>query len=286
MQGRIGIIGGSGLYRIDDLEDLRREKLTTPFGEPSGEYLVGRIGTAELVFLPRHGEDHRIIPSHINYRANIFGMKLLGVSSIISFSAVGSLKEELRPREIVLVDQFVDRTNRGRVMTFFDKGAAAHVAFSEPTCPPLSEMLHDVISGLGIPVHKGGTYVNMEGPAFSTRAESELHRSWGMDLIGMTGMAEARLAREAEICLAAVALVTDYDCWHAETESVTVEQVIANVEANVSNAKNIIARAASRFPIPGECGCANALAGAIMTPLDRIDDETKKRLEPLIGKYL
>jgi len=286
MQGRIGIIGGSGLYRIDGLEDLRREKLTTPFGDPSGEYLIGRIGTAELVFLPRHGEAHRIIPSGINYRANIFGMKMLGVSWIIAFSAVGSLKEELPPRDIVLVDQFVDRTNRGRVMTFFDEGAAAHVGFAEPTCPPLSELLYDVISGLGIAVHKGGTYVNMEGPAFSTRAESELHRSWGMDLVGMTGMAEARLAREAEICLASVALVTDYDCWHEEEETVTVEQVVANVQANVSNAKNIIVEAASRFPIARECGCANALAGAIMTPPDQIDEKTKKRLEPIIGKYL
>ena len=286
MQGRIGIIGGSGLYRIDGLEGMRSHRLTTPFGEPSADYMIGQIGGIELVFLPRHGPDHRIIPSSINYRANIYGMKVLGVSWLLSFSAVGSLREEIRPREIVLADQFVDKTNGARLMTFFDKGVAAHVSFAHPTCPALSALVYDVIKGLGIPVHNRGTYVNMEGPTFSTRAESDLHRSWGMDLVGMTGLAEARLAREAEICLATVALVTDYDCWHEEVEAVTVGQVVKNLEANVVNARNIIVEASSRFPIARECQCADALDGAIMTPLDRIAEDARERLDPIIGRYL
>jgi len=285
---KIGIIGGSGLYDIEGLEDVKWVKAATPFGEPSDEYLTGRLSGKEVVFLPRHGRGHKILPSDLNYRANIFGMKKLGVDAIISLSAVGSLKEEIKPLDVVIVDQFVDRTNQARRMTFFGDGIAAHVSFADPVCANLAKLAGDAAEKEGATVHKSGTYLNMEGPAFSTRAESNIYRQWGMDIIGMTNMGEARLAREAEICYATVALVTDYDCWRQEAEDATVDiqMIIENLTKNVALAKKLIKTAVEAMPEKHECACHSALKDAIITRRDVIPASAKQKLELIAGKYL
>ncbi|MCM8801472.1 MAG: S-methyl-5'-thioadenosine phosphorylase [Candidatus Omnitrophica bacterium] len=287
---RIGIIGGSGLYRLEGLNRIEEVSIDTPFGKPSDNFIIGRLEDKEIVFLPRHGRGHRLSPSQINYRANIYGMKKLEVERIISFTACGSLKEEYKPLDFVVVDQFVDRTNSARAMTFFERGIVAHIPFSHPVCPELSELLYTVASelssSLGINVHKAGTYLNMEGPAFSTLAESNLYRSWGMDVIGMTNMSEARLAREAEICYVTLAAVTDYDCWHPEYESITVDMVINNLKKSVHNATKIISSLIKRIPSKRNCFCKDALKNAIITERKLIPEEIKKNLKIIIGKYL
>jgi 5'-methylthioadenosine phosphorylase len=282
---QIGIIGGSGLYDMPGVTDREEVTLTTPFGDPSGPYVLGTLRGRRVAFLARHGAGHRLLPSDINFRANIFGMKLLGVEHIVSASAVGSLKEEYKPLDIVIPDQFFDRT-KARASTFFGRGLAAHVGFAHPFCRILSGLAHESARSAGAPVHKGGTYVCMEGPQFSTLAESNLYRSWGMDIIGMTNLQEAKLAREAEICYATIALVTDYDCWHPDHDSVTVEMVIANLTQNAKMAQEIIAGAVARLPYARTCECASALKYAIVTRADAIPDQVKKELWPIIGRYL
>lgn len=287
LQSKIGVIGGSGLYQIEGFENIRETKVSTPFGEPSDAYIEGELHGKKLVFLPRHGRGHKISPTEINYRANIYGMKELGVTSILSASAVGSLKEELKPLDVVIPDQFVDRTNRHRQSTFFGDGVVAHITFADPVCARLGKAVHQSCRELGVNSHLGGTYLNMEGPAFSTRAESNLYRSWGMDIIGMTNLVEAKLAREAEICYTTMALVTDYDCWHEEHEDVSVEQVIAYLMKNVENAKKIIAKTVQALsPEKNGCKCASALRSAIITDKKAISESARKRLDLLIGKYL
>ena len=283
---RIGIIGGSGLYDIEGLKIIKKEKVKTPFGDPSDEFTLGQYEDKEIIFLPRHDSAHKIMPSELNYRANIFGMKKLGVERIISLSACGSFKEELKPRDIVIVDQFVDRTNQARVSTFFGDGIVAHVAFGEPVCPELSLVLYDAAKKTGADVHKGGTYVNMEGPAFSTKAESLLYKSWGMDVIGMTNMPEARLSREAEICYSTVCFVTDYDAWRQTGEVVTLEMIIGNLKKNVDNARKLIKAAVSMLGDERRCTCKDALKGAIITRPEAISSDVKKRLKMIIGKYV
>lgn len=283
---RIGIIGGSGLYNIEGITAVEKVSVKTPFGDPSDQYIVGTLEGKEVVFLPRHGVGHRINPSEINYRANIFGMKKLGVERILSVTACGSLKEEFAPLDFVVVSQFVDRTNQARTMTFFEGGIVAHIMFADPICPELSGLVYHAGKELELKMHKGGTYLNMEGPAFSTLAESKLYRSWGMDVIGMTNMAEARLAREAEMCYATLACVTDYDCWYPGHDSVTVEMVIANLQKNVSNAKRIIAGVVKEMKDERECGCSETLKYAIVTDRALIPQKVKKDLEPIIGKYV
>lgn len=286
--GKIGIIGGSGIYKIEQIKKLKEVSVNTPFGKPSDNYRVGDIEGAEVVFLPRHGRSHTISPSEINYRANIFGMKKLGVDRLISVSACGSLKKELKPLDFVLPDQFVDRTNTGRKMTFFEGGIVAHVAFSQPVCNALANSVYNTARYLGLDAHLGGVYLNMEGPAFSTKAESNLYRSWGMDIIGMTNMAEARLAREAEICYATIAAVTDYDCWYESEEPVTVDMVIANLNKNAQNSKKLVREVICRLAKEQRkpCGCAEALKYAIITDKKEIPAKVKKDLAPIIGKYL
>lgn len=283
---RIGIIGGSGLYKIEGMKIIKEISLATPFGRPSGKFILGKLEGKEVVFLARHDLGHRISPSHINYRANIFGMKKMGVERIISVSACGSLKEEIRPLDFVAVDQFVDRTNYARDMSFFEKGIVAHIEFSRPVCKELNALLFKAGQGLNIRMHKSSTYINIEGPAFSTLAESNLYRSWGMDIIGMTNLAEAKLAREAEICYATLAAVTDYDCWHPGHESVTIEMVIQNLQKNIENAKKIINEVIRDIPEERNCSCKNALEYAIITDRKLIPAKTKKELGPIIGKYL
>lgn len=282
---RLGIIGGSGLYHIEGLKDTRWVKVDTPFGRPSDEYLCATLSGVELVFLPRHGRTHNILPSELNYPANIYGMKSLGAEMIISVSAVGSLKEEIRPLEIVIPDQYVDRTNQLRKTTFFGNGIVAHIALAEPACPVLSRIVYEAAKQEGLSVYGRGTYLNMEGPAFSTRAESNLYRSWGMDVIGMTNMPEARCAREAEICYVTMAMVTDYDCWHS-SEGVTIEMVIQNLLKNVDNAKKILKRVIAQLPAKRECICADALKNAIITDPSAIPDDVKRKLDIIIGKYI
>ncbi len=286
--GKIGIIGGSGLYNIEGIKVIKAEKIKTPFGEPSDEFIIGELEGKEVVFLPRHGKGHRILPTELNYRANIYGMKKLGVERIISVTAVGSLKKELKPLDMVTVNQFVDRTNQARKTTFFGEGAVAHIAFSHPVCGDVSDLLYKTGKDLSLTMHKGGTYVNMEGPAFSTLAESKLFRSWGMDVIGMTNMPEARLAREAEICYSTLAMVTDYDCWHTEEgiESVTIELIIQNLMKNVENAKKLLKKVIPLIPEERKCPCATALKDAIITRPEAIPDKTKKKLDIIISKYL
>jgi 5'-methylthioadenosine phosphorylase len=281
----IGIIGGSGLYDMAGVTDRTEITLSTPFGDPSGPYVIGTLRGRRVAFLARHAVGHRILPSEINFRANIFGMKLLGVEHILSASAVGSLKEQYRPLDIVIPDQFFDRT-RGRVSTFFGRGLAAHVAFAHPFCRLLSGIAYDSGRGGGATIHNGGTYVCMEGPQFSTLAESTLYRSWGMDIIGMTNLQEAKLAREAEICYATIALVTDYDCWHPDHDSVTVDMIIANLTQNAKTAEQIIAGAVAQLPYERTCECASALKHALVTRPDAIPAQVKKDLAPIIGKYL
>jgi len=284
--GRIGIIGGSGLYSIEGIRKIKEVAVQTPFGKPSGKFLIGKLHSKEVVFVPRHDVGHRIPPSLINYRANIFGMKKLGVERIISVSACGSLKEELRPMDFVVVDQFVDRTNYARDMSFFGTGLVAHISLAHPVCPQLSAALFKAAQGAGVRVHGKGTYINMEGPAFSTLAESNLYRSWGMDIIGMTNFAEAKLAREAEICYSTLAAVTDYDCWHPAHASVTVEMVIDNLRKNIENAKKILGALIQDFPTHKECSCQEALKFAIITDRKVIPQKTKKDLKIIIGKYV
>jgi 5'-methylthioadenosine phosphorylase len=281
----VGIIGGSGLYDMAELTDREEKKIETPFGDPSGPYVLATLRGQRVAFLARHGAGHRILPSELNFRANIYGFKLLGVERILSASAVGSLKHEYRPLDIVVPDQFFDRT-RGRISTFFGRGLVAHVAFAHPVCADLAKVAADAASAVGATVHRGGTYVNMEGPQFSTLAESKLYRSWGMDVIGMTNLQEAKLAREAEICYATLALVTDYDSWHPEHDSVTVDLIIANLLQNAATAQKTIAEAVGRLTSARTCACKDALATAIITRPEHVPEQTKRELAPIIGKYM
>src|SRR5882724_1652676 len=281
----IGIVGGSGLYDMAELTDREEKTISTPFGDPSGPYVVGTLRGRRVAFLARHGIGHRLLPSELNFRANIYGFKVLGVERIVSASAVGSLKEEYRPLDILVPDQFFDRT-RGRISTFFGRGLVAHVAFAHPVCAVLAAVVGDAVQAVGATVHRGGTYVNMEGPQFSTLAESKLYRAWGMDVIGMTNLQEAKLAREAEICYATLALVTDYDGWHPDHDSVTVEIVIANLLQNAATAQKAIAEAVFRLGGPRTCACQYALATAIMTRPADVPLQVRKDLEPIIGKYM
>jgi 5'-methylthioadenosine phosphorylase len=284
-RAQIGIIGGSGLYDMADVSDREEVKVTTPFGEPSAPYLLGTLRGKRVAFLARHGGGHRVSPSELNFRANIFGMKVLGVEYILSASAVGSLKEEYRPADIVIPDQFFDRT-KGRPSSFFGRGLVGHVGFAHPFCKILSGIAYDSGKRAGATVHKGGTYVCMEGPQFSTLAESKLYRSWGMDIIGMTNLQEAKLAREAEICYTTIALVTDYDCWHPDHDSVTVEMVMSTLAKNAATAQQIIAGAVERLPYERTCECASALKYALVTRPEMVPDQVKKDLAPIIGKYI
>jgi 5'-methylthioadenosine phosphorylase len=281
----IGIIGGSGLYDMAELTDREERVISTPFGDPSGPYTLATLRGRRVAFLARHGAGHRISPSELNFRANIFGFKVLGVERILSASAVGSLKEEYRPLDILVPDQFCDRTT-GRISTFFGRGIVAHVGFAHPVCADLAAVAGDCAEAVGATVHRGGTYVNMEGPQFSTLAESRLYRQWGMDVIGMTNLQEAKLAREAEICYATLALVTDYDCWHPDHDSVTVELIIANLTRNAQTAQKTIAEAVSRLNGPRTCSCKDALATAIITRPDQVPAQVMQELQPIVGKYI
>jgi 5'-methylthioadenosine phosphorylase len=285
MSVQIGIIGGSGLYDMAELTDRDERLLSTPFGDPSGPYIVGTLRGKRVAFLARHGGGHRLSPSELNYRANIYGFKLLGAEWILSASAVGSLQEQYRPLDIVFPDQFIDRTI-GRVGTFFGRGAVAHVGFAHPLCQPLSALAADVATGLGARVHAGGTYVCMEGPQFSTLAESKLYRSWGADIIGMTNLQEAKLAMEAEIAYSTMALVTDYDCWHPDHDAVTVEMIIDNLTHNAKVAQQVIAGTVERLDVSMRVPAHTALKTALITRPDAIPDTLKRDLAPLIGKYI
>jgi 5'-methylthioadenosine phosphorylase len=284
-RAQIGIIGGSGLYDMADVTDREALNVTTPFGEPSAPYVLGTLRGRRVAFLARHGAGHRISPSELNFRANIFGLKTLGVEYILSASAVGSLKEEYKPADIVIPKQFFDRT-KGRPSTFFGRGLVGHVGFAHPFCKILSSIAYDTGRSVGATIHNGGTYVCMEGPQFSTLAESQLYRSWGMDIIGMTNLQEAKLAREAEMCYTTIALVTDYDCWHPDHDSVTVEMVMSTLSKNAATAQQIIAGAVERLPFERTCECASALKYALVTRPGMIPDQVKIDLEPIIGKYL
>ena len=284
-QVQIGIIGGSGLYDMAEVTDRKEVIVTTPFGDPSGPYVIGTLRGKRVAFLSRHGAGHRLSPSELNFRANLFGMKRLGVEYILSASAVGSLKEEYKPLDIVIPDQFIDRT-RGRVSTFFGRGLVAHIAFAHPFCKILSGVALSSGKAANAQIHEGGTYVCMEGPQFSTLAESKLYRSWGADIIGMTNLQEAKLAREAEICYTTIALVTDYDCWHPDHDSVTVEMIVANLTQNAKTAQQIIARAVDRLPFERTCECATALKYALITRPEAVPEDTARDLAPIVGKYL
>jgi 5'-methylthioadenosine phosphorylase len=284
-QAEIGVIGGSGLYEMEGMKDITTVKVETPFGEPSDEFVLGTLEGRKLAFLPRHGRGHRILPSEINFRANIYAMKKLGVGRIISVSAVGSMKEEIVPGHIVVPDQFYDLT-RSRVSTFFGEGIVAHVGFADPVCGCLADTLYDAGVKAGATMHKGGTYICMEGPQFSTRGESRIYRKWGVDVIGMTNVTEAKLAREAELCYSTLALATDYDCWHETEEDVTVEAVVAIIKKNVETAKAIIKNAVTMIPVGRDCCCGEALKYAIMTQAGHIPQATKDKLGLIIGKYI
>jgi 5'-methylthioadenosine phosphorylase len=284
--GLIGIIGGSGLYEMEGLESVEERRLETPFGPPSDVYITGTLEGRRVAFLPRHGRGHRLMPSELNFRANIFGFKLLGAEWVISAAAVGSMREELAPLHIVIPDQFFDRT-KGRISTFFGDGIVAHVSFADPTCPILGKQLLAAGQSVGARMHWGGTYLCMEGPQFSTRAESRIYRSWGVDVIGMTNLQEAKLCREAEICYATLALVTDYDVWHDTEADVTVEAVVAVLKQNAETAKAIIKAAVSSFPARREgCHCPYALRDAIISAPSAIPPQVRERLRPIIGKYV
>ena len=285
IQAEIGVIGGSGLYSMSELEDKEEVQIETPFGSPSELYVVGVLSGKRVAFLARHGKHHRILPSELNFRANIYGFKKLGVTRILSASAVGSLRSEHKPMEFVLPDQFVDRT-RLRVSTFFGEGVVAHISFADPICSQLADQVETAAGNIELPIKRGGTYVCMEGPAFSTRGESRLYRSWGMDLIGMTNLQEARLAREAEICYVTIAMVTDYDCWHQEEAPVTVETLIGYLTQNSENAQHLVKEIVQIVPGKVDCACHHALEQAILTPAEHIPDETKVKLELIIGKYV
>ena len=283
--GMIGVIGGSGLYQMEGLERVREFEIKTPFGKTSDKLMRGRLGAVEMVFLPRHGRGHRWLPTEVNFRANIFAMKKLGVERIISVSAVGSLREEIAPGHVVIPDQFIDRTTQ-RPSTFFGRGVVAHVSLADPFCRDLSKILTDAARAEGAKVHAGGTYLCMEGPQFSTRAESHLYRSWGAHIIGMTNLQEAKLAREAEICFGTLALATDYDCWNEQAGDVEIESVLAVLQQNVQLAQKTIRRAASLLTVERACACASALKDAIITDRTRIPKKLRMELKPIIGKYL
>jgi 5'-methylthioadenosine phosphorylase len=281
----LGVIGGSGLYEMEGLMNVRRVKVRTPFGDPSDSLVVGDLEGRTLAFLPRHGRGHRIPPSRINFRANIYAMKKIGARRVLSLSAVGSMREKIRPGDIVVVDQFFDHT-RFRPNTYFSDGIVGHIPFADPVCPALADIAYLSARKVLRRVHRGGTYLCMEGPAFSTRAESRIYRKWGVDVIGMTNMPEAKLAREAEICYATLALATDYDCWHESEEDVSIEAILAIIRRNVENSKRIIRDVAGRLPGSGGCGCGETLRYAIITDPKKIPVATRKRLSLLIGKYL
>jgi len=281
----VGVIGGSGLYEIEGLSNVESVAVDTPWGRPSDELIVGDLEDARLVFLPRHGRGHKIMPSEINFRANIYAMKKMGVEWIISVSAVGSMKEHLSPGQVVIPSQFYDHT-KNRASTFFGGGIVAHVSMADPVCHTLSKVLYNASISAGASVHEGGTYLCMEGPQFSSRAESNIYRSWGVDVIGMTNATEAKLAREAEICYVSVSLVTDYDCWHEHHDDVTVDDLIETLNNNVDLARNIIKSAAPAISESRECQCCNALQNAIITPKEVIPQEAKERLEILIKRYI
>jgi 5'-methylthioadenosine phosphorylase len=285
LQAKIGIIGGSGLYSMPGFSNQREVALETPFGAPSDAYVVGEMAGKPVAFLARHGRGHRLSPSELNYRANIHGFKQLGVEWIISLSAVGSLKEEHKPLDFVIPGQFVDRT-MGRKSTFFGEGLVAHISFGDPVCNALAKLLHQACGEAGVASKSGGTYICMEGPAFSTKAESNLYRSWGMDVIGMTNLQEAKLAREAELCYATIAMVTDYDCWHPDHDAVTVADIVRNLHHNAENAQKVVHKAVELLSM-GErkCPCASALEFALISDKTKVPEETKRKLELLVGKY-
>ena len=284
MKAEIGIIGGSGLYSMPGFETQEEVHIETPFGRPSDNYVLGKLGGHGVAFLARHGRGHRLSPSELNFRANVYGMKSLGVERIISLSAVGSLKDEHHPLDFVIPDQFFDRT-RGRVSTFFGDGLVAHVSFARPVCPELSLVVADACAATGVNVTRGGTYLCMEGPAFSTRAESLVYRSWGMDVIGMTNLQEAKLAREAEICYVTIAMVTDYDCWHPDHDAVTVNEIITHLVKNAENACKVVAQAVAKIPAARSCQCGSALSHAIITDRKMVPEATRRKLGILIDKY-
>jgi len=284
-EAEIGIIGGSGLYAMPGLTETREITLQTPFGAPSDAYVVGKLEGRRVAFLSRHARGHCILPSELNFRANIYGFKQLGVERILSLSAVGSLKEEHKPTDFVIPDQFFDRTSK-RISTFFGEGVVAHVAFADPVCPELAAVLESACRNAGVVGKRGGTYLCIEGPQFSTKAESNLYRSWGMDVIGMTNLQEAKLAREAEICYATAAMVTDYDCWHPDHDAVTVEQVVAVLNQNAANACNVVRQAVAALPGTRGCKCGSALQYAIMTDRSKIPAEARQRLKLILDKYL
>jgi 5'-methylthioadenosine phosphorylase len=288
-EAKLGVIGGSGLYEMEGLSDVKEVQVKTPFGDPSDAIVLGTLGKTSIAFLPRHGRGHRIMPTELPVRANIWALKSLGVEWIIAVNAVGSLQEDIHPLDLVIPDQIIDRT-KGRVSTFFGEGIVGHVTFADPFCPVLSQLLYQAanqsVGGKVRKIHPNGVYVAMEGPQFSTRAESNLYRSWGASVIGMTGIPEAKLAREAEICYAAIACVTDYDCWHEVHESVTIDMVIQNLTKAVESAKEVIKKASTQLPRRSECGCATALKDAIITRRDLIPAKKKEELSLLIGKYL
>lgn len=282
---KIGIVGGSGLYDLDGLTDIKEIKVETPFGSPSDTYITGRLNGSNLVFLPRHGQGHRLLPSELNYRANIYGFKQLNVTHLISVTAVGSLQEHLPPTDIVIPDQLVDRTVN-RKSTFFGNGVVGHIPFSDPFCPELSQTLYKTAQSCKASIQLGGTLVTIEGPAFSTRAESKLYQSWGIDIIGMTTLQEAKLSREAEICYSALAMVTDYDCWREETEAVTVETVVEHMKQNSAMAKKIIENSIPNILPPQNCTCTKSLENAIMTHPEHINKKTVKDLSEILKKYV
>ena len=284
-QAEIGIIGGSGLYNLPGIERVREVRIATPFGKPSDSYILGNLEGRKVAFLSRHGRGHILLPTELNSRANIYGFKKLGVERIISVSAVGSLQEDYRPMDMALPAQFFDRT-RQRASTFFGDGIVAHISFDTPVCPTVVDVLAGACKDVGVRCHTGGTYLCMEGPAFSTQAESNVHRSWGMDLVGMTSLPEAKLAREAEICYATLAMVTDYDCWHPQHDAVTVNMILEYLAHNVENSQKILLKAIRSMPQERNCKCASALAHAILTDRRRISPRARKRLSLLVGKYI
>lgn len=281
----LGVIGGTAIYELEGLADVKETAVETPFGSPSDAYVLGKLGNVQLIFLSRHGRGHRILPHEINYRANIYGMKALGADAVVALSAVGSMREDIRPGDMVVVDQFFDRT-RMRPSTFFGDGLAGHVAFADPVCPQLSALAYRAAVAQGGTVHRTGTYLCIEGPQFSTRAESRVYRAWGTDVIGMTNLPEARLAREAELCFCTVALATDYDCWHETEEDVDVTAVLEVLRANARRANALVAELCRLLPEAGPCDCSSALGKALLTARDKIPEETLKRLELLVGQYL
>lgn len=284
-QIKIGVIGGSGLYQMSDLTEIEEVNVSTPFGDPSTPYTVGNLEGKRIAFLSRHGKGHSISPTEINYRANIYGFKKLGAEWIIAVSAVGSMKEHIQPLDIVIPDQFFDHTKR-RISTFFGNGVVGHIGFAHPVCPNLAALLERSSRETGVTTHKNGTYICIEGPQFSTKAESNIFRRWGVDIIGMTNLPEAKLAREAEICYSTLALVTDYDCWHETADIVTIEEVISNLMKNLKNARQILRKTVHALPIDRNCDCGKALANGVITPKEFIPAKTLQDLELLIGKYV